>query len=166
MTSRMGMTWSIGMTWRIVISVIVVFIWGMALNHFAHEKTFKDQLVGTWSLEADGPKGRLVLEPAGGFSYLVLGRSADSVCDRAPGAPRDAQDRAVAYFGTYTVDDAKRTIALHIERGSSPDLNGTTQNRVIASVTRSELRAAAPGAPAEACVWKRAAGATPLSRNG
>jgi Lipocalin-like domain len=60
------------------------------------------------------------------------------------------------YFGTYSVSEADRTIAIHIEASSFPNWNGADQNRIFA-ITGDQftLTARALGGSADV-VWKRA----------
>lgn len=66
----------------------------------------------------------------------------------------------LAYFGTYTVNEADRMVTLHIERSSFPNWEGTDQQRKFEFVG-DELRytaASSTANPAEAAqlVWKKA----------
>ena len=65
---------------------------------------------------------------------------------------------SIAYFGTYSVDQADGSVALQIERSSFPNWNGGEQKRVITSLTAQELKytnpAASVGGSAE-LAWKR-----------
>jgi hypothetical protein len=44
---------------------------------------------------------------------------------------------SIAYFGTYTATDA--TIALHVERSSIPNLNGTDGKRIVTALSADEM---------------------------
>jgi hypothetical protein len=57
-------------------------------------------------------------------------------------------DGAIAYYGTYTVDDASKTIALSIETTTFPNQLGRPQKRVISSLTTDELKYSNPTATA------------------
>src|SRR5439155_10656790 len=46
----------------------------------------------------------------------------------------------VASFGTYTVNEAEKTVITHVEGSVLPDLVGVDQKRKIISLTASELR--------------------------
>src|SRR5262249_23249419 len=65
---------------------------------------------------------------------------------------------AIAYFGTYTVNEADHTLNFHIERCTFPNWDGTDQKRSI-TITGDEMKytntAASGGGKAE-LVWKRA----------
>jgi hypothetical protein len=64
----------------------------------------------------------------------------------------------VASFGTYTVNEADKTIITHVEGSVFPNLIGRDQKRVIATLTADELKYTNPttsmGTIAEA-TWKR-----------
>jgi hypothetical protein len=65
----------------------------------------------------------------------------------------------IAMIGTWTVDEAGKTLITNIEAGSFPNFNGTSQKRIILSLTADEMKytnpATSTGAVTEA-VWKRA----------
>jgi hypothetical protein len=46
----------------------------------------------------------------------------------------------MAYFGSYTATDADRTIALHVERSSIPNLNGTDGKRVVTAISGDDMK--------------------------
>lgn len=83
--------------------------------------------------------------------------------NRMSGTPQEYEAIShgiVAYFGTYTVNEADRIVTLHIERSSFPNWEGTDQRRKFEFVD-DELRytaASSTANPAEAAqlVWKRA----------
>jgi hypothetical protein len=64
----------------------------------------------------------------------------------------------IAYFGTYSVNEADGTLTFHITRCSYPNWKGTDQPRLITSLTAQELKytnpSASVGGTAE-LVWKR-----------
>jgi hypothetical protein len=51
----------------------------------------------------------------------------------------------IAYYGTYTIDDADGTIALRIERSSFPNLNGTVGKRILTALSADEMKYINPG---------------------
>jgi cyanophycinase-like exopeptidase len=61
-------------------------------------------------------------------------------------------------FGTYAVDESKSMFVLHPEASSISKFAGSTQRRIIRSLTREELKITNPanssGAKVES-VWKR-----------
>src|SRR5262245_58714006 len=110
----------------------------------AQQKSLKEQVVGTWMIvrcevvQPDGGKAPLVAgnNPLGQFIFTEDGHFGFQVAAELPkfasGDFRKTtpeENKAVvagsmAYFGTYTTSDANKTIGLHIERSSIPNLNG------------------------------------------
>lgn len=105
----------------------------------------KDQLVGTWRFTSfsdefeDGrvqfPYGRDV---AGGLIYTSNDlMSLQLMSDPRPTLPetptteelRGALEGYIAYFGTYTVDEAEKVIVHHVRGSNSPSMVGTRQER-------------------------------------
>jgi len=138
----------------------------------------KDQFVGTWTLvsiryvRADGAaiepfgsnaKGMLVFDGTR-FATQVMAANLPKFAsnNRMVGTPEEYEaisHGVVAYFGTYTVNEADRIVTLHIERSSFPNWEGTDQQRKFEFVG-DELRYTAANStanPAEAAqlVWKR-----------
>ena len=111
----------------------------------------RGQLVGTWRLisyeDRDDPNGkwtyRFGKNPKGYFIYDKTGHVAIQIM-RTPPPPKFASgDDAkptpeealavyssyTAYFGTYTVDEAKHVVIHHVEGGMRPSYVGTDQER-------------------------------------
>src|SRR3954454_5383136 len=65
---------------------------------------------------------------------------------------------SIAYTGTYTVDENTKTIQVHIEASTFPNLVGApNQRRIITSITDDEMKFTNPRAPAGVTleiVWK------------
>jgi Lipocalin-like domain len=64
----------------------------------------------------------------------------------------------ITYFGTYSVSEANRTIAIHIEGSSFPNWDGADQKRLFV-FSGDELKLISPaasGAGTAEVVWKRA----------
>lgn len=93
-------------------------------------KSLKDTLAGHWQLVSvtanermpygADPHGSMFLDAAGHFSIVVIS-SGDA--------------RSVAYFGTYTMNDADKLMTLHIEGsvgGGSPSAAGRDLKRLVA----------------------------------
>jgi hypothetical protein len=133
----------------------------------------KNQLVGNWTLvSANAPNaaiqnrpndGFLVFERNGRFSFALLSSNVPKFASNNRNTGTADENKAVvqgniAYFGTYSVDEADGTLTFHVERCSFPNWNGTDQRRLIKSLTAEELRytnpSASVGGSAE-LVWKR-----------
>jgi Lipocalin-like domain len=135
------------------------------------------QIVGTWSLVSIRyvrPDG-VAIEPFGpnAKGMLVFDGTRFATQVMAAGLPKFASDNrmvgtpqeyeaishgVVAYFGTYTLNEADRILTLHIERSSFPNWEGTDQQRKF-EFGGDELRYTAANSsanPAEAAqlVWK------------
>ncbi|MGH6684262.1 MAG: lipocalin-like domain-containing protein [Pseudolabrys sp.] len=143
-------------------------------------KSARDQFVGTWTLvsiyyvhsdgrkiEPFGPnaKGMLVFDAAGHFATQVMSADRPKFAsnNRMIGTPEEYKATShgvVAYFGSYSVNDAAGVVTLHIERSSFPNWDGTEQKRSF-SFVNDELRytaASSTANPAESAqlIWKRA----------
>ena len=91
-------------------------------------KSLKDQIVGHWQLVSvtiDGgtpygtaPQGSMFLDADGHLSVIVIS---------------DGAARNIAYFGTYTVDDASKSISIHIDgsSGGVGNASGRTFKRLV-----------------------------------
>lgn len=128
----------------------------VASGALAQQKPAKDQLVGVWALllddgvKSDGtqvpifgpnPVGTLIFTPNGRYSLQIM-----RVVNRAPFASnnRDTgtaeENKAVAqgtlsHFGSYSVDEAGKTINFRIEGSSFPNWENTSQKRLITALT-------------------------------
>ena len=125
----------------------------------AQPKPLKDQLVGTWTLllsdnvKADGtqfggygpnPIGSVIFTADGHFSLAIVRSNVPKFAanDRLKGTPDEykaAAQGSLAYFGTYTVNDADKTLNLRVEGSSYPNWNGTQQARKITAITDDTL---------------------------
>ena len=133
----------------------------------ADMQSLKNQLVGTWNIvsvsvtQKDGKKfypygtnskGLLVLTNDGHFILLNtrsdLPRFASGNRLQGSDAENDAIVRgALAYFGTYTVDEADKTFTTKIDVSTFPNDDGTEQKRAILSLTTDELHFTNPAPP-------------------
>jgi hypothetical protein len=127
---------------------------------FSQQKSLKDQLVGTWSLTAweqtykDGhkdqafganPKGVQTFEPNGRFTLVFLKPDLPKVAsnDRVKPTPEEAMaiaKGAIAYYGTYTVDEGSKTVTLDLEGTTFSNQNGVPQKRVVTAISADELK--------------------------
>ena len=140
------------------------------------QKSLKEQLVGTWAYVSstatmpDGsplwgtdPKGLMILTADGRFSWQLFrsDRPKFASKNRMQGTPEEnAADLrgSLAYFGTYSVDQATKTITTVVEGSTFPNSEGETLKRVVTSITADTLvyenPATTRGEQVEA-VWKR-----------
>jgi hypothetical protein len=128
-----------------------------------------DQLLGTWTLVSHeavsmygaNPKGVAVFDAGGRFIITAMRSDRTKYGSNHPAKGTDEENKATApgtmtYFGTYTVNEADRTIDIHIEASSFPNWSGTDQKRGFAITgDRLTLTARALGGSADV-VWQRA----------
>jgi hypothetical protein len=124
-------------------SVIAAMIVCSSLNEAtSQDVSFKDRLIGTWSLvsAADvyengksvddwGPavKGSVSFDPNGRFSWIIIGEKTIG----SSGSPRVADRMVIAYVGSYSVDEAAKTVTYTIERGTNSRLDGLSRKASI-----------------------------------
>jgi len=164
---------------RIGVSAIIIFGSTLLSGSVASQQnSAKDQIVGAWSLVSidfvrpDGsrsstfganPKGIAFFY--GGGQYIISVMRSDrpkyAINNFAEGTAEENKATAqgvITYFGTYSVSEADRTIAIHIEGSSFPNWNGANQKRIflIAGDELKLISPAASGAGTAEVVWKRA----------
>ena len=164
---------------RSLLSLSTITALGFGLlpgSAIAQQKSLKDQIVGSWTLvqandiHADGtktnpwganPKGTYMFSPDGRFTQMLFHTDLPKIDNRMGGTPDQHKAIAqgvIAYYGTYTVDEANKTINLKFEGSSFAKFVGTEGKRVITSIDDNELRSANPatstGTKAES-VWRR-----------
>jgi hypothetical protein len=128
-----------------------------------------DQLLGTWTLISHeavsmygaNPKGVAFFDAGGRFIISVIRSDRANYGIGHPAKGTDEENKATAqgtmtYFGTCKVNEADRTITIHIEASSFPNWSGADQTRTFAIVgDRLTLTARALGGSAD-IVWQRA----------
>src|SRR5580700_8875556 len=145
----------------------------------SQQKTLKEQLVGAWTLvsiiatdkagnksdrRGPNPKGLLIFDASGRYSILTSRAELpnfkiDNVNQGTPEENKAVMTGMFANVGTWTVDEATKTITTHVEAGSYPNLNGNTQTRVISALTPDELRytnGASVSGTVDEATWRRA----------
>jgi hypothetical protein len=144
----------------------------------AQQSLLKDHILGTWILvsheavRADGskflpygpnPQGVAVFDTGGRFIITVMRSDRAKYASDFPTQGTAEENEATAqgtmtYFGTYSVNETDRTIAIHIEASSFPNWNGAHQKRGF-QIGGEKLiltaRALATGGHADV-TWKRA----------
>jgi hypothetical protein len=122
-------------------------------------KGFRDHIVGTWDFVVaevtapDGrksfpfgetPKGILIFTADGRFAQIHVASDVPKIAsnNRLTATPEEYADimrRSLSVFGTYTVDEATRTVTYIIVSGSFPNWEGEAQTRVIDKLTADEF---------------------------
>lgn len=136
----------------------------VAANAFGQQSTAKQQIVGTWTyvavdtVAADGsrtpmygpnPTGVAMFDAQGHYALLTArrGQAKFASNNRLEGTAEENKAvvaGSIAHFGTYSIDDAGKTITFNIETSTFPNWNGTTQKRPF-TLTGDELRWVTPG---------------------
>jgi glucose/arabinose dehydrogenase len=121
----------------------------------APAKSMKEAIVGTWSLLIDdavkpdgthtpnfgpNPMGVAMFAADGHFSVAITraGRPKFASNSRTTGTADENKTMVTgsnAFFGTYTLNEADKTLTLRVEGSTYPNLEGTTQKRTITSLT-------------------------------
>jgi len=163
-------------------AIFVAFVAGalgvmMTFDAHSQSQSFRDQLVGTWSLlsweqkKSDGtkilrygvgPKGVAFFD-AGGHYIITVMRSdrakyaSNGLWQGTPDENKETADGTITYFGTYSVSDADSSISIKVEGSSFPNWNGTEQKRFVA-ITGDQLTLTVrpPGGDVVDVVWNRA----------
>ena len=168
------------MHWRRNIGMSATAALGISLfvgSAAGQQRSLKEQLLGTWALvshvstRADGskfsmyganPKGIAFFDAGRQFIITVMRSDRVNYVIDLPTQGTAEENKATAqgtitYFGTYSVSEADRSIAIHIEASSFPNWNGADQKRIF-SLTGDQLtltaRALQTGGSADV-VWKR-----------
>lgn len=120
-------------------------------------QSMKDQIVGTWSMDSNveeytdgkkiswdpGAKGMLMFDSSGHFTQVL---AEIGIRKKVEGNPAmNPVGKMIAYFGTYTVNEADKTVAYKIIGASFPGWDGIEQTRTV-SVDAAKL-VSKPAAP-------------------
>jgi Lipocalin-like domain len=165
---------------RSILSLSAITALGLALlpgSAVSQQKSLKDQLVGTWAFVsstgklADGspvwgpnPQGRLSFDANGRVSTIIVRSDLTKYASNNRMQSTPAEDKAtvqgaIAYFGTYTVNEADRSYVNHVEGSSYPNWNGTDLKQVVESISAEELKIRNPapsyGGPATLLTYRR-----------
>ena len=128
-------------------------------------KSLGEQIVGTWNFVVaevtapDGkksfpfgetPKGILIFTPDGRFAQIHVAGDVPKIAsnNRLTGTPEEYAEimrRSLSVFGTWTVDEANRTVTYNIASASFPNWEGEAQTRTIDKLTEDEFVNTNPG---------------------
>ena len=131
----------------------------IALPAAAAAQDLQNQLIGTWDFVVaqvnapdgkisfpfgESPKGLLIFTPDGRFMQIHVASDVPKFAsnNRMTGTPEEyaaIMRRSLSLFGTYTVDDAKKTVTFHIVSGTYPNNAGESQTRTIDKLTADEF---------------------------
>ena len=168
------------MRYRNIIGAGGVIALGLSLHTnsaISQQPSLKDLLVGTWTIvsweqrNGDGtkierygadPKGMAFFD-AGGRYIITVMRSdrakyaSDALWQGTPEENKETADGTMTYFGTYSVNEADSSIAIHVEASSFPNWNGMDQKRFVSMPgDQLTLTVRPPGRAVVDVIWKRA----------
>lgn len=142
----------------------------VALPGAANAVTAK-QLVGTWRLvsttniNAAGVKVEpFGLHPLGSVTFDALGHFTQVIASAEPPTPANkGQQHVIAEFGTYSVKDGGKTLAIHIIGSSTQSLDGKEADRSISRLANGDMKIQNSSASAHSvgtahveAIWARA----------
>lgn len=125
----------------------------------AQHKSLRDQIVGTWNfvvaevVAPDGkksfpfgetPNGILIFTAGGQFAQIHVAGDVPKIAsnNRLTGTPEEysaIMRRSISVFGTYSVDEEKKTVTYNIVSSSYPNFAGEAQVRTIDKLTADEF---------------------------
>ena len=125
----------------------------------AQQKSFHDQIVGTWNfvvaevVAPDGkksfpfgetPKGVLIFTADGQFAQIHIAGDVPRIAsnNRLTGTPEEyatIMRRSLSLFGTYSVNEEKKTVTYKIVSATYPNWQGEVQERSIDKLTAEEF---------------------------
>jgi hypothetical protein len=155
----------------------LTLIFGVYLPKEASAQTTAKDLVGTWTLvsitiERDGkkidfygpnPQGQAMYDANGRVSSIITRSDLPKFAsnNRQSGTPEENKavvQGSIAYFGTYTADEAAKTVTYHLEGCSFPNWSGIQRISTF-SISGDELTFTNPVSSvgvSDQVVWKRA----------
>jgi hypothetical protein len=122
-------------------------------------KSLKEAIVGSWNFVVaevtapDGkksfpfgetPKGILIFTADGRFAQIHVAGDAPKIAsnNRMTGTPEEyagIMRRSLSVFGTWTIDEANKTVTYNIVSSSFPNWEGEAQTRSIDKLTADEF---------------------------
>jgi hypothetical protein len=125
----------------------------------AQQKSLRDQIVGTWTfvvaevVAPDGkksfpfgetPKGILIFTADGHFAQIHVAGDVPKIAsnNRLTGTPEEyatIMRRSISVFGSYSVNEEKKTVTYKIVSATYPNWQGEAQERSIDKLTADEF---------------------------
>src|SRR5205085_6142777 len=144
---------------RMSLTAIAALALGLFGGEAAAQASLKEQIVGSWDVvgaeitAADGkksfpfgeaPKGILIFTPDGRFAQIHVASDVPKIGsgNRLTGTAEENAailHRSLALFGSYTVDEEKKTVTFNIVSSTFPNWQGEAQTRTIDKLTADEF---------------------------
>src|SRR5262245_25622245 len=113
-------------------------------------KSDKERFIGTWTLVSltsgegvnqtlpygPNPQGTMMVDPNGRFSITVVRSDLLKFASNNRMSGTTDENKAIvqgsiAYFGTYSIDEATHVLTVKIEGSTFPNFTGGTQTRIL-----------------------------------
>lgn len=144
---------------RIVAAVMLALVLSAGAAVAQPANSLADQIVGAWNFVVaevtapDGkksfpfgetPKGILIFTADGRFAQIHVAGDVPKIAsnNRLTGTPEEyaaIMRRSLSVFGTYSVDEEKKTVTYRIVSSSYPNWEGEAQTRTIDKLTTDEF---------------------------
>src|SRR3954462_13760971 len=131
----------------------------LPLGNAVAQQSLRDKLIGTWTFVVaeitapDGkksfpfgetPKGLLIFTPDGHFAQIHIASDVPKIAsnNRLSGTAEEyaaIMRRSLSMFGTYKVDEARKTVTFEIVSSTYPNAQGQSQLRTIDKLTDDEF---------------------------
>ena len=125
----------------------------------AQQKSLRDKIVGTWNFVVaevvapdskksfpfgETPKGILIFTADGHFAQIHVASAVPKIAsnNRLTGTPEEyaaIMRRSISVFGSYSVDEEKKTVTYKIVSATYPNWQGEAQERTIDKLTADEF---------------------------
>jgi Lipocalin-like domain len=147
----------------LLISVVTFGLWIGGAH--AQQKTLREQLIGTWKFISstgktpdgtptwgDNPMGVLIFTDNGSYVSIIVRADVPKFAakNRLQGTPDEnkaAVHGSIATFGTFTVDEAKKSYTARFEASTYPNNTGIDQTRPF-TISGDELKVINPASSA------------------
>src|SRR5215212_3700990 len=144
---------------RTIAAALLVLILSAGAAAAQPADRLKDQIVGTWNFVVaevtapDGkksfpfgetPKGILIFTPDGRFAQIHVASDVPKIAsnNRLTGTAEEyaaINRRSLSVFGTYSIDEDKKTVTYKIVSSTFPNWEGEAQTRTIDKLTADEF---------------------------
>lgn len=142
-----------------IMAVLVLVLVSAGGQAVAQQKSLRDQIVGTWTfvvaevVAPDGkksfpfgetPKGILIFTADGQFAQIHVASNVPKIAsnNRLIGTPEEyaaIMRRSLSVFGSYSVNEEKKTVTFNIVSSSYPNWAGEAQERSIDKLNPDEF---------------------------
>src|SRR4051794_17969512 len=147
------------MTWKTITAALLALALSGGSAAAQAAATLKERIVGAWDFVVaevtapDGtrsfpfgetPKGILIFTADGRFAQIHVAGDVPKIAsnNRLTGTPEEYAEimrRSLSVFGSYTVDEASKTVTYNIVSASFPNWEGEAQTRSIDKLTSDEF---------------------------